>query len=73
MESWVDGFDHWYHLILNSYIYGGVTIPLVGHPCLTIGQTIPVYAPSSDNNDVAGYISALQHELQTWLAGKLRP
>ena len=73
MESWVDGFDHWYRLILYGYIYGGVTVPLVGHPCLTIGQTIPVYAPGSDNNDVAGYTAALQHELQTWHAGKLRP
>jgi hypothetical protein len=73
MESWADGFDHWYRLILNGYIYGGVTISLVGHPCLTIGQTIPVYAPSSDYNDVTGYIAALTHELQTWHAGQLRP
>jgi hypothetical protein len=73
MESWTDGFDHWYRLILDGYIYGAVTIPLVGHSCLTIGQTIPVYAPSSDNNDVSGYISVLTHELQTWHAGQLRP
>jgi Peptidase C39 family len=73
MESWTDGFDHWYRLILNGYIYGGVTLSLVGHPCLTIGQTIPVYAPSSDHNDVTGYIAALQQELQTWHAGQLRP
>ncbi len=64
MESWVDGFDHWYSLMLNGYIYGSVTTPLLGHPCLTIGQTIPVYAPSSEN-DVSGYIAALQHELAT--------
>lgn len=73
MESWVDGFDHWYTLVLNGYIYGSVTIPLVGHPCLTIEQTIPVYAPSSDGNDEAAYIAALEHELQTWHLGQLRP
>ena len=73
MESWTDGFDHWYRLILDGYIYGSVTIPLAGHSCLTIGQTIPVYAPSSDHNDVSGYIGALQHELATWHAGQLRP
>jgi hypothetical protein len=73
MESWVDGFDHWYRLILDGYIYGAVTIPIVGYPCLTIGQAIPVYAPSSNNNNVAGYIAALQYELQTWQAGQLRP
>jgi hypothetical protein len=72
MNSWEDGFDHWYRLILNGYIYGSVTIPLVGHPCLTIEQAIPVYAPSSEN-DVSGYSAALQHELDTWHAGYLQP
>lgn len=73
MLSWQDGFDHWYRLILNGYIYGSITISIAGHSCLTIQQTIPVYAPSSDHNDVAGYIAALQHELQTWWSGQLRP
>jgi hypothetical protein len=72
MHSWADGFDHWYRLIENGYVYGRVTIPLVGHPCLTIGQVIPVYAPSSEN-DVSGYIAALQHELDSWHTGQLRP
>ena len=30
MLSWEDGFSHWYSLILNGYVYGSVTIPLVG-------------------------------------------
>ena len=73
MLSWQDGFAHWYSLILNGYVYGSVTIPIAGHPCLTIAQTIPVYAPSSDGNNEAGYIAGLEHELQTWHSGQLRP
>jgi hypothetical protein len=73
MESWEDGFDHFYRLIFYGYVYGRVTVPIAGHPCLTIDQTIPVFAPSSDNNDVSGYIGALKHELETWRSGRLRP
>ncbi len=73
MLSWEDGFDHFYRLIFYGYVYGSVTIPIVGYPCLTIDQTIPVFAPSSDNNDVLGYIGALTHELKTWWSGHLRP
>jgi len=73
MLSWEDGFDHFYRLISYGYVYGSVTIPIVGYPCLTIDQTIPVFAPSSDNNDVSGYIGALKHELKTWWSGQLRP
>lgn len=65
MNSWVDGFEQWYKLIRNLYVaqWGRVTID----------QIIPVYAPSSDHNDVAGYIAALKHEIDTWHAGILRP
>ncbi len=45
MESWEDGFEQWYRLILYGYVQGKVTIPLVGHVCTTIDQIIPVYAP----------------------------
>jgi hypothetical protein len=72
MLSWEDGFDHWYRLILNGYTYGVVTIPIAGHPCLTIGQAVPVYAPTSDGNDEAAYIAALTHELHTWWSGQLQ-
>ena len=73
MWSWEDGFNHWYRLILYGYVYGDVTIPIAGHPCLTIEQAIPVYAPSSDGNNEQVYISGLQHELQVWWSGNLRP
>ena len=48
---------------------GQVTISLVGHVCITIEQIIPVYAPSRDNNDVAGYIAAIKHMVDVWCAG----
>ncbi len=65
MFSWVDGFEQWYKLIRNLYVaqWGRVTVD----------QIIPVYAPSSDHNNVAGYIAALKHEIDYWHAGILRP
>lgn len=65
MYSWTDGFEQWYKLIRNLYVeqWGLVTID----------QIIPTYAPSSDHNDVAGYIAALKHEIDTWHAGILTP
>lgn len=73
MESWEDGFDHWYQLILYGYVQGKVTIPLVGHVCTTVDQIIPVYAPSADNNDVAAYIASIKHAVDTWRAGRIYP
>ena len=69
MNSWEDGFEHWYRLILYGYVQGHVTIPLVGHTCQTIDQIIPVYAPSSDHNDVVSYIAAIESAVATWRAG----
>ncbi len=65
MYSWEDGFEQWYKLIRNLYVaqWGRVTVD----------QIIPKYAPASDNNDEAGYIAALKHEIDTWHAGILRP
>jgi hypothetical protein len=65
MNSWVDGYDQWYKLIRNLYV------AQLGR--ITVDQIIPVYAPSSDHNDVQGYINALKHEIDTWHAGILRP
>jgi hypothetical protein len=45
--------------------------PLVGHPCFTVDQIIPVYAPNSDRNDVAGYSAAIKSAVDTWRAGHL--
>ena len=65
MNSWVDGFEQWYKLIRNLYV--------AQWGLVTIDKIIPVYAPSSDHNDVAGYIAALKHEIDAWHAGILRP
>ncbi len=65
MNNWVDGYDQWYKLIRNLYV--------ARWGLVTIDKIIPVYAPSSDHNDVQGYINALKHEIDTWHTGTLRP
>ena len=71
MRSWEDGFEHWYQLILYGYVQGQVTRPLVGHTCTTIEQIIPVYAPSTDHNDVASYITSIKSAVDAWRAGRI--
>jgi hypothetical protein len=71
MDSWQDGFAHWYRLIYYGYVHGQVSIPLVGHVCTTLAQIIPVYAPSSDGNDVQSYISAVETAVDTWREGSV--
>lgn len=64
-NTWEDGFAEWYKLIRNLYVaQWGLT---------TVDKIIPTYAPTSDNNNEAGYIGALKHYLDTWHAGILRP
>ena len=71
MQSWEDGFDHWYRLIWYGYVQGQVTRPLVGHVCTTIDQIVSVYAPSGDGNDVAAYSAAVKRAVNTWRRGHL--
>jgi hypothetical protein len=61
MRSWLDGFDHWYSLILNLYIkqWGR----------LTVESIIPKYAPSSDGNNEQAYISAVEQDVVQWRVG----
>ena len=60
-RSWTAGFEDWYKLIKNLYIgQWGLT---------TVEQIVPVYAPSSDNNDVAAYISAVENAVDQWRSG----
>ena len=61
MESWEDGFRHWYMLILTLYVNQWHRV--------TIEQIIPKYAPSSDGNDEAAYIAAIEHAVETWRRG----
>ena len=61
MQSWQDGFAHWYALILSLYINEWHRV--------TIEQIIPKYAPGSDGNDEEGYIAAIEHAVDTWRRG----
>jgi hypothetical protein len=64
--NWPAGYDDWYHLIEDGYVQGHITVPLVGHTCTTVSQIVPVYAPASDGNDVAGYILAVEQAVDGW-------
>jgi len=70
-STWEEGFRDWYHLILLGYVQGQITIPIVGHPCRTIEQIIPVYAPSSDGNSVTSYIQAVLTAVRAWRSGSI--
>ena len=60
-RSWTAGFEDWYKLIKNLY---------VGQWNLTtVEQIVPVYAPSSDNNDVGSYISSVENAVDQWRSG----
>ena len=63
MQSWADGFDHWYRLMLTLYVkqWGRVTV----------AQIIPKYAPSSDGNDEAAYMAAVEHAVDVWRSGQV--
>jgi hypothetical protein len=63
MHSWVDGYDHWYSLILNLYIKQW--------HLTTVEQIIPKYAPANDGNDVASYIAAVEQDVVQWRAGQV--
>ena len=57
-SSWSAGIDDWYRLVSGpAYVGGGLR---------TMDQIIPKYAPSSDGNNEAGYISAVEGDVQTW-------
>jgi hypothetical protein len=70
-STWEEGYRDWYQLILLGYVQGQITIPIVGHPCRTVEQIVPVYAPSSDGNNVTGYIDAVLGAVRAWRAGSI--
>ena len=61
MQSWEDGFSHWYSLILTLYIQQWHRV--------TVEQIIPKYAPGGDGNNEAAYIAAIEHAVTTWRRG----
>ena len=63
MQSWEDGFRHWYTLILTLYVNEWHWV--------TIEQIVPKYAPGSDGNDEAAYVAAIEHAVETWRRGEV--
>jgi hypothetical protein len=61
--SWTQGFAGWYSLIRSLYVNQWHKI--------TVEQIIPTYAPSSDHNNVAAYIAAVESAVRTWQSGKV--
>jgi hypothetical protein len=62
--SWEEGIDDWYKLISKEYING--------RGAHTVEAIIPIYAPSSDNNNVPGYVGAVIDMVSSWRQGVLR-
>jgi hypothetical protein len=61
--SYQAGYLDWFKLIRNLYInQWGLR---------TVEQIIPTYAPASDHNDVAGYISAIENAVKVWRTGQV--
>ncbi len=58
--TWEESVTDWYRLIRDVYI-GRWGLP-------TVAEVIPIYAPSSDNNDVAAYIADVQSLVTYWRA-----
>ena len=62
-QTWEEGFKDWYRLIADQYVdKWGLS---------TIDQIIPVYAPSSDNNDEALYIRTIKLAVNRWRDGAI--
>ena len=61
--SWEAGAWDWFRLIKYEYLPRGLT---------TVQEIVPVYAPSSDGNDVSAYIAAVLQAVSTWRAGRVQ-
>lgn len=59
--SWDEGIADWYKLISHEYVDG--------RGAASVEQIIPIYAPSSDNNDVPGYINIVVSMVEGWRQG----
>lgn len=57
-NDWGDGIDHWYSLIANLYVkqWGRTTVPAI----------LEKYAPSSDGNNTAAYVQAVESDVAAW-------
>jgi hypothetical protein len=62
--SWDEGIEDWYKLISTEYVDG--------RGAATLEQIIPIYAPSSDNNNVPNYIQSVIALVSDWRQGVVR-
>ncbi len=62
--TWEAGFEDWYKLISQLYVQKW--------QLSTIDQIIPVYAPSSDHNDVTAYIQSIKSSVDSWRLGQVQ-
>jgi hypothetical protein len=61
-DTWEQGIEDWYLLISNLYVgEWGLT---------TVDRIVPVYAPSSDGNDPAGYAATVKNLVAGWRNGQ---
>jgi hypothetical protein len=61
-SSFAAGCLDWFRLLATEYLPRGLS---------TLARIVPVYAPSSDGNNVSGYINAVVAAVTMWRAGKL--
>jgi hypothetical protein len=59
---WQDGALDWYRLLATEYVPRGL---------VTVETIVPVYAPSSDHNNVDCYIASVKAAVATWRAGQV--
>lgn len=60
--TWEEGIEDWYRLISDLYIgEWGLT---------TVDAIVPVYAPTADGNDPAGYAATVKQLVAGWRAGE---
>lgn len=62
--SWIVGYADWYQLIATLYIR-------TWH-LSTVEQIVPVYAPTSDGNNVPAYIAAVEQAVKQWRHGEVQ-
>lgn len=63
-KTWEEGFEDWYRLIKKQYVQKW--------KLSTVDKIIPVYAPSSDNNDEAAYIQSVKNAVDSWRLGEVQ-
>ncbi len=61
--TWEDGFLDWYKLIAKLYV--------TQWRLTVVNSIVPVYAPSSDHNNVVAYIATVKHTVDTWRNGQI--